>query len=60
MLHRNVKRTWGYSCAAVCWLGAVSVRPHVVEMTLEDFHLSGTQVGDVTPAAVTTSDHCPA
>lgn len=60
MSNWGVRRSWGYSCAAFCWLGVVSVRAQVVPMTLEDFHLSGTQVGDVTPAAVTTSENCSA
>lgn len=29
-------------------------------MTLEDFHLSGTQVGDVSPSIISTSDNCAA
>ena len=32
----------------------------LVPMTLEDFHLSGTQVGDVSPSNITTSDNCAA
>jgi len=30
----------------------------LVDMTIEDFHLSGTQVGDVSPDVIETSDGC--
>lgn len=31
-----------------------------IPMTIEDFHLSGTQVGDTSPTSITTSDNCSA
>jgi len=30
----------------------------IIDLTLADFHLSGTQIGDVSPAHITTSDNC--
>lgn len=30
----------------------------IVPMTLEDFHLSGTQIGDVQPSAIRDAQHC--
>lgn len=32
----------------------------LIPMSLEDFHLSGTQVGEVSPSSISTSDNCAA
>ncbi len=39
------------------WFGGAATA-QLVPMTMEDFHLSGTQIGDVSAEAVTTSDNC--
>lgn len=43
---------------AVLSATGIAVMGQTVPMTLEDFHLSGTQVGDVAPTAILTSDSC--
>lgn len=45
--------------SVTCTAG-IAVIAQTVPMTLEDFQLSGTQVGDVSPAVITTSDTCAA
>lgn len=49
----------GLTVAAISGLAIASLG-QVVPMTLEDFHLSGTQVGDTTPNVIMTSDNCAA
>ncbi|MDP6600718.1 MAG: hypothetical protein QGH76_00325 [Phycisphaerales bacterium] len=44
------------AAAGLCVIG-LSVAA-VVDMTLEDFHVPGTQVGDVSESAITSSDNC--
>jgi len=46
-----------YVLAVTCPVG-IAVIAQTVPMALEDFQLSGTQVGDVSPEAITTSDNC--
>ena len=52
------KRWVAHSSLLVIWASSVEVFGQTVPMTLEDFHLSGTQVGDVSPAIVGPSDNC--
>lgn len=61
---KSSRRARGAACAVglgLVGLASAMLAPPIplVPATLEDFHLSGTQVGDIAPgAAVTTSDDC--
>jgi hypothetical protein len=44
------------AAAGLCVIGLSLAA--VVDMTLEDFHVPGTQVGDVTESAITSSNNC--
>lgn len=48
-----------YVLLVTCPVG-IAVVAQTVPMTLEDFHLSGTQVGDVSPAIIGPSENCAA
>ncbi|MCK6486235.1 MAG: hypothetical protein HUU22_10605 [Phycisphaerae bacterium] len=45
--------------AVACLISTfVLATPPLIPMTFEDFHLSGTQIGDVPPYVITHSDNC--
>lgn len=51
---RRVPRLAAVAFLALCTVALASL----IEMTMEDFHLSGTQVGEVSPHVIKTSDAC--
>ncbi|MBI1825191.1 MAG: hypothetical protein HYR83_02280 [Planctomycetes bacterium] len=61
MLRRNQKHALVDGVLMVCLcLAADRLSAQTVPLTLEDFHLPGTQVGDVAATVIKTSDNCAA
>jgi len=59
-MSESCKKNWltrSLIFAVTCPAG-IAIMAQTVPMTLEDFHLTGTQVGDISPAVITTSDGC--
>ncbi len=55
MRSASLVRLCGTGTVLLAFAGATA---SPIPMTLEDFHVPGTQVGDVSPSAITTSNNC--
>ena len=53
---RRIKSVFGVICVTSIIVGFVGAA--IFDMTFEDFHLAGTQVGDIAPGVILTSNNC--